>query len=39
LIGQLYDGTVVPLAGGYLTLSVGALLVMQWTENINKNNR
>ena len=33
LIGQLYDGTVVPLAGGYLVLSVGALLVMSLTEN------
>lgn len=39
LIGQLYDGTVVPLAGGYLTLSVGALLVMSLTEHYQNQER
>lgn len=32
VIGQLYDGTVVPLAGGYLVLSASALAVMMLTE-------
>ncbi len=31
-IGQIYDGTVLPLVGGFTVLGVGALLVMHWTE-------
>lgn len=31
-IGQLYDGTVLPLVGGFALLGVAALLVMHWTE-------
>lgn len=32
VIGQLYDGSVVPLAGGYLVLAVSAFAVMMLTE-------
>ncbi len=32
IIGQLYDGTLVALAGGFFSLSIAALLIMQWTE-------
>ena len=31
-IGQLYDGTVLPLVGGFAALSAAALGVMRWTE-------
>ena len=31
-IGQQFDGTVVPLAAGFVTLSVALLLVMRWAE-------
>lgn len=32
LIGAAYDGTVLPLVGGFLVLGTLALLVMVWTE-------
>jgi MFS transporter, DHA1 family, multidrug resistance protein len=31
-VGQSFDGTVTPLATGYLVLSVSCLLVILWTE-------
>ncbi len=31
-IGQLYDGTVIPLAGGFTGLGLLALLVTEWAE-------
>jgi len=31
-IGQAYDGTVLPLVGGFALLGLAALLVMHWTE-------
>ncbi len=31
-IGQSYDGTVLPLVGGFAALSAAALGVMRWTE-------
>ncbi|MEO1090736.1 MAG: multidrug effflux MFS transporter [Pseudomonadota bacterium] len=32
LVGQAFDGTVVPLVTGYVVFSVGALAVIFWTE-------
>jgi DHA1 family bicyclomycin/chloramphenicol resistance-like MFS transporter len=32
LIGQTFDGTVLPLVGGFAGLTLGALLVMLWAE-------
>jgi MFS transporter, DHA1 family, multidrug resistance protein len=32
LIGQAYDGTVLPLIGGFAVLGLGSLAVMRWTE-------
>ncbi|MBB3808939.1 multidrug effflux MFS transporter [Pseudochelatococcus contaminans] len=32
IIGQLYDGTVLPLALGYLVLGLAAAFVVKWTE-------
>ncbi len=31
-IGQMYDGTVLPLVGGFAMMGVATLLVMHWTE-------
>ncbi|MCB1531809.1 MAG: multidrug effflux MFS transporter [Alphaproteobacteria bacterium] len=31
-IGQLYDGTLLPMAGGFLTLSTAAFFVIIWIE-------
>jgi DHA1 family bicyclomycin/chloramphenicol resistance-like MFS transporter len=31
-IGQAYDGTVLPLIGGYAVLGLAALAAMRWTE-------
>lgn len=32
LIGQAFDGTVMPLAAGFLAASAGTLLIVVWTE-------
>ena len=32
LIGQSYNGTILPLVGGFACLSIAALLVMRWIE-------
>jgi DHA1 family bicyclomycin/chloramphenicol resistance-like MFS transporter len=32
LVGQAFDGTVIPLGGGFLLLGVAGLLVVLWTE-------
>jgi DHA1 family bicyclomycin/chloramphenicol resistance-like MFS transporter len=32
LVGQAFDGTVIPLGAGFLLLGVLALLVVLWTE-------
>ncbi len=32
LIGQSYDGTVLPLVGGFALLGIAAIAVMRWTE-------
>jgi DHA1 family bicyclomycin/chloramphenicol resistance-like MFS transporter len=32
LVGQGYNGTVLPLVGGFAILSLLALLVMSWAE-------
>ena len=32
LIGQSYDGTVLPLIGGFAVLGLGSLAVMRWAE-------
>jgi MFS transporter, DHA1 family, multidrug resistance protein len=32
LIGQLYDGTVIPLVGGFAVLGIGAFAVTEWVE-------
>jgi len=32
LIGQLYDGTLIPLASGFALLGLGALGLMLWVE-------
>ena len=32
LIGQVYDGTAVPLVGGFAALAVAALMIVGWTE-------
>jgi DHA1 family bicyclomycin/chloramphenicol resistance-like MFS transporter len=32
LIGQSYDGTVLPLIGGFAALGLGSLAVMRWAE-------
>jgi MFS transporter, DHA1 family, multidrug resistance protein len=32
LIGQAYDGTVLPLIGGFAVLGLGSLAIMRWTE-------
>jgi DHA1 family bicyclomycin/chloramphenicol resistance-like MFS transporter len=32
LIGQMFDGTVVPLIAGFLAMGVGALAMIAWTE-------
>ena len=32
LIGQAFDGTVVPLAAGFFALSASTLLIVYWTE-------
>ena len=31
-IGQMFDGTVIPLAYGYLLLAIGVVLLVLWTE-------
>ncbi|MBF0588201.1 MAG: hypothetical protein HQL53_03655 [Magnetococcales bacterium] len=35
LIGQAYDGTVMPLIGGFACMGVASLYVMHWTERGN----
>jgi DHA1 family bicyclomycin/chloramphenicol resistance-like MFS transporter len=32
LIGRSFDGTVLPLVGGFAVLGLGALAVMRWAE-------
>ena len=32
LIGQSYDGTVLPLVGSFALLGIAAIAVMRWTE-------
>ncbi len=32
LIGQMYDGTLVPLATGFFVLSIASYVIMVWTE-------
>ena len=32
VVGQAFDGTVIPMTAGYAALSLGALLVVLWTE-------
>jgi len=32
LIGQMYDGTVLPLVGGFFLLGLAALITARWTE-------
>jgi DHA1 family bicyclomycin/chloramphenicol resistance-like MFS transporter len=32
LIGQAYDGTVLPLIGGFAVLGLGSLAAMRWAE-------
>ena len=32
VIGFSYDGTVLPLVGGFALLSVAALITMRWTQ-------
>jgi DHA1 family bicyclomycin/chloramphenicol resistance-like MFS transporter len=32
LIGQSYDGTVLPLVAGFALLGLGSLAVMRWAE-------
>lgn len=32
LIGQMYDGTVLPLVGGFFSLGLAALIAARWTE-------
>jgi DHA1 family bicyclomycin/chloramphenicol resistance-like MFS transporter len=32
VVGQAFDGTVTPLALGYLAFSILAVLVVLWTE-------
>jgi DHA1 family bicyclomycin/chloramphenicol resistance-like MFS transporter len=32
LIGQAYDGTVLPLIGGFAVLGLGSLAIIRWTE-------
>ncbi len=32
LIGQLYDGTVIPLAGGFTALTLAAFVLTEWAE-------
>lgn len=32
-IGQIYDGTVLPLVGGFAVLSAGAMLASWWADN------
>ena len=32
LVGQVFDGTVIPLGAGFLLLGVAGLLVVLWTE-------
>jgi DHA1 family bicyclomycin/chloramphenicol resistance-like MFS transporter len=32
LIGQAYDGTVLPLIAGFAVLGLGSLAVMRWAE-------
>jgi DHA1 family bicyclomycin/chloramphenicol resistance-like MFS transporter len=32
IIGQAFDGTVIPLGAGFLLLGVVGLLVVLWTE-------
>jgi DHA1 family bicyclomycin/chloramphenicol resistance-like MFS transporter len=32
LIGQSYDGTLLPLIGGFAVLGLGSLLMMRWAE-------
>jgi DHA1 family bicyclomycin/chloramphenicol resistance-like MFS transporter len=32
LIGQLYDGTVIPLIGGFAGLAIAALIASEWAE-------
>jgi len=32
LIGQSYNGTVLPLVGGFMVLSIASLIVMYWVE-------
>ena len=33
LIGQSYNGTVLPVIGGFAVLTLGAVAVMRWAEN------
>jgi len=33
VIGQIYDGTVLPLVGGFAVLSVGSLAAAWWAES------
>ena len=32
LVGQSYDGTVLPLVAGFALLGLGSLAVMRWAE-------
>ena len=32
IIGQLYDGTVIPLVAGFAALAICALVVTEWAE-------
>jgi DHA1 family bicyclomycin/chloramphenicol resistance-like MFS transporter len=32
LIGQSYNGTILPLVGGFMILSIASLIIMRWAE-------
>jgi DHA1 family bicyclomycin/chloramphenicol resistance-like MFS transporter len=35
-IGQMYNGTILPLVGGFALMGVATLLVMYWTESTSQ---
>jgi len=39
LIGQSYDGTVLPLVAGFAVLGLGSLAVMRWAERSRRISR
>jgi DHA1 family bicyclomycin/chloramphenicol resistance-like MFS transporter len=39
IVGQMYDGTLIPVIGGFAGLGLGALIFTEWAERVGRGSR